>query len=125
MKELIHHTGNYSIIRSDYVQICGGDACAAQILASFEHWTWCHADWDQDSLIYTPWVHIPINEIVESLCGTFKRNKVIESLKVLKAKGFIESKPSPDPIDKTLLYKFNTEIIQTALDNLCTAGGVA
>ena len=89
MKELIHHTGNYSIIRSDYVQICGGDACTAQVLASFEYWTLCRSQWGHDAWIYTS-----INDIVDSLCGTFKRNKVIESLKVLKDKGFLESKSS-------------------------------
>jgi len=117
MKELIHHTGNYSIIRSDYVQICGGDACTAQVLASFEYWTLCRSQWGHDAWIYTS-----INDIVDSLCGTFKRNKVIESLKVLKDKGFLESKSSPEPRDQTLLYKFNTEFIQAALDKHFAAG---
>jgi hypothetical protein len=119
MKELIHHTGNYSIIRSDYVQICGGDACTAQVLASFEYWTLCRSQWGHDAWIYTS-----INDIVDSLCGTFKRNKVIESLKVLKDKGFLESKSSPEPRDQTLLYKFNTEFTQAALDKHFAAGCV-
>ena len=119
MKELIQHTGDYSIIRSDYVQICSGDVCAAQVLASFEYWTLCRSQWGHDDWIYTS-----INDIVDSLCGTFKRNKVIESLKVLKDKGFLESKSSPEPRDQTLLYKFNTEIIQAAIDKHFAAGGV-
>lgn len=123
MKELIRHTGPYSIVRFDYVQICGGDACAAQLLASFEKMTLLRMElqWGE----FDPWLYVSINDLVKSLCGTFKRNKVIESLKILRIKGFIESKPSIEPRDQTLLYKFNTEVIQAAIDKHFAVGGVA
>lgn len=121
MKELIQHTGFYSVIRFDYVQICSGDVCAAQLLSSFEKMTLLRMELgDSDT-----WLYISTNDLVKSLCGTFKRNKVIESLKTLRVKGFIESKSSSDRMDKTLLYKFNTEVVQTALDKHFPAGGVA
>jgi hypothetical protein len=119
MQKLISHTGQCSIVYSDYVAITG-DACAAQILASFEHWTLCRikdSEFDGDH-----WIYISLARIVDSLCGTFKRNKVIESLKILRIKGFIESKSSYDPMDKTLLYKFNVENVQSAINNLRKTG---
>ena len=115
--DLIRHTGHYSIIWSDYVTITG-DACAAQLLAAFEKMTLLRLELSD----FDPWLYVSINDLVESLCGTFKRNKVIESLKILRIKGFIESKPSSDPRDQTLLYKFNTETIQAAIDKFCTTG---
>lgn len=115
MQKLISHTGQFSIVYSDYVAITG-DACAAQILASFEHWT---LDRIKDSEFNGDrWIYISLVGIVDSLCGTFKRNKVIESLKILRIKGFIESKSSYDPMDKTLLYKFNTANVQLAINKL-------
>jgi hypothetical protein len=120
MQKLISHTGQFSIVYSDYVAITG-DACAAQILASFEHWT---LDRIKDSEFNGDrWIYISLVGIVDSLCGTFKRNKVIESLKILRIKGFIESKSSYDPMDKTLLYKFNTENVQSAINKLSKSGG--
>lgn len=111
MRKLIHHTGRFSIVYSDYVGITG-DPCAAQVLSTFETWTYERLK-DGDN---NPWLYVQISDIVNSICGTFKRSKVIESLKILRLKGFIESKSSLDSRDKTLSYKLNIENIQQALN---------
>lgn len=123
------HFGGYSVVRADYLLITG-DACAAQILHSLEHWT-AHRFYEiekveqqnaealKSGVPQTPvpsvWLYEKIQNFVDAICGTFKRNKVIEALKLLKSKGFIESKPSPIPRDQTLLYKFNIDEVEEAL----------
>lgn len=129
MKELIHHTGRFSIIYSDYFEITG-DACAAQLLSSLEYWTKCklsvieeiekqnaEAVRNNAPLLPVPelWLYEKIQDFVDSLCGTFKRNKVLEGLKILKEKGFVESKPSPNPWDKTCFWRMNVEKVRDAL----------
>lgn len=123
------HFGGYSVVRADYLLITG-DACAAQILHSLEHWT-AHRFYEIEKVeqqnaealksgspqspVPSVWLYEKIQNFVDAICGTFKRNKVIEALKLLKSKGFIESKPSPIPRDQTLLYKFNIDEVEEAL----------
>lgn len=129
MREIIHHTGRFSIVYSDYLEITG-DACAAQLLSSLEYWTKCkisvieeiekqniEAAKNNAPLLPVPelWLYEKIQDFVDSICGTFKRNKVLEALKLLKEKGFIESKPSPNPWDKTCFWRIDIEKIQDAL----------
>lgn len=123
------HFGGYSVVRVDYLEITG-DACAAQILHSLEYWT-AHRfreierieqqnaeaikNGGQITPVPSEWLYEKIQTFVEAICGTFKRNKVIEALKLLKNKGFIESKPSSIPRDQTLLYRFNIEKVEQSL----------
>lgn len=123
------HFGGYSVVRADYLQITG-DACAAQILHSLEYWT-AHRfreierieqqnaeaikNGGQITPVPSEWLYEKIQTFVDAICGTFKRNKVIEALKLLKNKGFIESKPSSIPRDQTLLYRFNIEKVEQSL----------
>ena len=131
MKEIIRHTGHFNILYSDYVGITG-DACAAQLLSSLEYWTKCklyvveeverqnaEAAKNNAPLLPVPelWLYEKIQDFVDSICGTFKRNKVLEALKLLKEKGFVESKPSPNPWDKTCFWRMNIKKIQDALDS--------
>lgn len=94
--EVIRHFGNYSIIRSDYVQICGGDVCAAQILSSLEFWTVCELSklpLCQDAWMYAPvlggWLYVSIGELTDSLYGTFDKKEVFKSFKDLIKKGLV------------------------------------
>ena len=123
------HFGGYSVVRVDYLEITG-DACAAQILHSLEYWT-AHRfreierieqqnaeaikNGGQITPVPSEWLYEKIQTFVDAICGTFKRNKVIEALKLLKNKGFIESKPSSIPRDQTLLYRFNIEKVEQSL----------
>jgi len=123
------HFGGYSVVRVDYLEITG-DACAAQILHSLEYWT-AHRfreierieqqnaeaikNGGQITPVPSEWLYEKIQTFVDAICGTFKRNKVIEALKLLKNKGFIESKPSSIPRDQTLLYRFNIEQVEQSL----------
>jgi hypothetical protein len=123
------HFGGYSVVRVDYLEITG-DACAAQILHSLEYWT-AHRfreierieqqnaeaikNGGQITPVPSEWLYEKIQTFVDAICGTFKRNKVIEALKLLKNKGFIESKPSSIPRDQTLLYRFNVEQVEQSL----------
>lgn len=131
VKEIIRHTGHFNILYSDYVEITG-DACAAQLLSSLEYWTKCklyvveeverqnaEAAKNNAPLLPVPelWLYEKIQDFVDSICGTFKRNKVLEALKLLKEKGFVESKPSPNPWDKTCFWRMNIKKIQDALDS--------
>jgi hypothetical protein len=129
MVEILQHFGFYSMVRADYVAITG-DACAAQILSSLEYWTRSkivtieeierrNAESRSESTRFPVpdlWLYEKTQDFVDSLYGTFKRNKVLASLKLLKELGFVETKPSPHPWDQTLLWRLNIENIQEALD---------
>ena len=91
------HFGGYSVVRVDYLEITG-DACAAQILHSLEYWT-AHRfreierieqqnaeaikNGGQITPVPSEWLYEKIQTFVDAICGTFKRNKVIEALKLL------------------------------------------
>jgi hypothetical protein len=129
MVEILQHFGFYSMVRADYVAITG-DACAAQILSSLEYWTRSkivtieeierrNAESRSESTRFPVpdlWLYEKTQDFVDSLYGTFKRNKVLASLKLLKELGFVETKPSPHSWDQTLLWRLNIENIQEALD---------
>lgn len=96
MMELIRHFGNYSIVRFDYVQICAGDICAAQILSSLEFWTICKLNKlpvCQQTWMYAPvldcWLYVSIGELTDSLCGTFSKEQVFKSFKGLIKKELV------------------------------------
>lgn len=113
MKELFKHSGRYSIIRSTYLQMCGGDLCAAQLLAALEDWTVCKLN--GKGSVKTTWLDIHVDSLVDSVCGTFGRDRVLASFDSLKKQGFVEEHPSTG---WTFICRLNISKIQEALDDL-------
>lgn len=116
---IIRHFGEYSIIRFDYIQICDGDICAAQLLSAFEHWTIERLSDDRakDTLL-----NIHVDTIIGCVCGTFGRDRVLSSL---INQEFVEQLPSSNPLGWTFICRLNVEKVQQSLDEIQLKTGAA
>lgn len=130
-RDVLTHHGKYIYRREDFQGICDGDDCAAQILDLMEYWTGCKFDEIKrvrnynksaakfnQSLLPEPtlWLYERIEDFQDGLMNGYKRSYIIQRLKTLKEKGFIQDKYSPNPFDKTKMYALNIEATQSALN---------
>ncbi|ATW59349.1 hypothetical protein Cl131_gp081 [Aphanizomenon phage vB_AphaS-CL131] len=130
-KHLIRHYGKYLYRHEDYQAICQGDDCASQILSLFEFWTICRLEeikrvesYNEQSrrgnipLLQPPglWLYETITDISEGMLDAYGDSSIRRSLKKLIVWEFIDSRKSKHDFDRTKEYKFNTELIQSALD---------
>lgn len=113
MMEIIRHFGNYSIVRSDYVQICDGDICAAQILSLLEDYTAGRLSLSsQPNFDPELWIYSSVQNFIDDLLGVFNKHKIIKALNLLHSMGFVEKKTGVSQ------YRFNIEAVQEALDEV-------
>ncbi len=130
-KYLIKHYGRYIYRHEDYEAICQGDDCAAQILSLFEFWTSCRIEEirrvqsynDQNkrntSLLMqlpTTWLYETTEDISNGILNAYGDSSIRKSIKKLLEWGFLDSRSSKSNFDRTKEYRFNTDVIQTALD---------
>ena len=130
-KYLIKHYGRYIYRHEDYQAICQGDDCAAQILSLFEFWTSCRIEEirrvqsynDQNkkntSLVLqvpTTWLYETTEDISMGILNAYGDSSIRKSIKKLLDWGFLDSRSSKNGFDRTKEYRFNTDLIQTALD---------
>ena len=130
-KYLIKHYGRYIYRHEDYEAICQGDDCAAQILSLFEFWTSCRIEEikrvqsynDQNkrntSLLMqlpTTWLYETTEDISNGILNAYGDSSIRKSIKKLLEWGFLDSRCSKSNFDRTKEYRFNTDVIQTALD---------
>jgi hypothetical protein len=130
-KHLIRHYGKYIYRHEDYQAICQGDDCASQILSLFEFWTTCRLEeikriesYNEQSrrgnipLMQPPdlWLYETITDISEGMLDAYGDSSIRRSLKKLIVWEFIDSRKSKHDFDRTKEYKFNTELIQSSLD---------
>jgi hypothetical protein len=130
-KHLIRHYGRYIYRHEDYQAICQGDDCAAQILSLFEFWTSCRIEEirrvqsynDQNkkntSLVLqvpTTWLYETTEDISIGILNAYGDSSIRKSIKKLLEWGFLDSRSSKNAFDRTKEYRFNTDLIQTALD---------
>ena len=130
-KHLIRHYGKYIYRHEDYQAICQGDDCASQILSLFEFWTMCRLEEikrvesynEQNKRGNTPlmqlpnlWLYETTQDISNGMLNAYGDSSIRKSLKKLITWEFIDCQNSKNDFDRTKEYKFNTELIQSALD---------
>ncbi|MFY7799844.1 MAG: hypothetical protein ACOVQ3_12845, partial [Dolichospermum sp.] len=130
-KHLIRHYGRYIYRHEDYQAICQGDDCAAQVLSLFEFWTSCRIEEirrvqsynDQNkkntSLVLqvpTMWLYETTEDISIGILNAYGDSSIRKSVKKLLDWGFLDSRNSKHNFDRTKEYRFNTDVIQSALD---------
>lgn len=130
-KYLIRHYGKYIYRHEDYRAICQGDDCASQILSLFEFWTSCRIEeikrvqsYNEQSkrgnipLMQPPdlWLYETTTDISDGMLDAYGDSSIRKSLKKLIAWEFIDSRKSKNDFDRTKEYRFNTELIQSSLD---------
>ena len=109
-----------SIIRQDYYELTGRDACAAALLNLFEYWA--NAAIAADATIERPWVGPrPIREFERLLLGIATDKQIRQRLARLEASGFIHSRP-PARRGMAKEYQVLVPEIQAAVDGQITDG---
>ena len=102
-----------SIVRQDYYELTGRDACAAALLNLFEYWA--NAALAADASIERPWVGPrPIREFERLLLGIATDKQIRKRLTQLEASGFIQTKP-PAKRGAAKEYQVQLPEIQQAL----------
>ena len=79
-----------AIVRQDYYELTGRDACAAALLNIFEYWA--NAAIANDPAIERPWVgERPIREFEQMLLGIATDKQIRQRLRRLEERGFIQT----------------------------------
>lgn len=105
---------NFLATREEYIGICNGDVCAAQLLGFFEAFSaWRlekeFPDWD--------WCAFTQQELVERLHHTWGLTKVKQRLMWLRDMGYIEARHNPRyKYDRRTQYRFVSGVVQAAID---------
>ena len=138
-KHLIRHYGKYIYRHEDYQAICQGDDCASQILSLFEFWTICRTEeirrvesYNEQTkrgnapLMQPPslWLYETTTGISDGMLNAYGDSSIRKSLKKLIGWEFIDSRKSKNDFDRTKEYKFNTELIQSSLDQWWNAQSI-
>ncbi|PZO10247.1 MAG: hypothetical protein DCF25_20930 [Leptolyngbya foveolarum] len=107
-----------AIIRQDYYQLTGRDACAAALLNLFEYWA--NAAISTDPSIERPWVGArPIREFEQMLLGIATDKQIRKRLVLLEASGFIQTQP-PARRGAAKMYRVLVPELQQAVSALAS-----
>ena len=81
-----------AIVRQDYYDLMGKDACAAALLNIFEYWA--NAAISANSTVERPWVGArPIREFEQLMLGIATDKQIRKRLAFLEEHGFIQTRP--------------------------------
>ena len=112
-----------AIIRQDYYELTGRDACAAALLNIFEYWA--NAALAHDPTVERPWVGPrPIREFEQRLLGIATDKQIRKRLAQLEARGFIQTQ-RPARRGAAKCYRVMLPEIQQALVGHLTHEGAA
>ena len=108
-----------AIVRQDYYELTGRDACAAALLNIFEYWA--NAAIANDPSIERPWVgDRPIREFEQMLLGIATDKQIRQRFRRLEERGFIETS-APARRGAAKAYRVLVPELQQALsDQLLT-----
>ena len=110
-----------AIIRQDYYELTGRDACAAALLNIFEYWA--NAAIANDPTVERPWVgDRPIREFEQMLLGIATDKQIRKRLLWLEEMGFIETK-APAKRGAAKAYRVMLPEIQGAISGQMTDSG--
>ena len=112
-----------AIIRQDYYELTGRDACAAALLNIFEYWA--NAALANDPTVERPWVGPrPIREFEQRLLGIATDKQIRKRLAQLEERGFIQTQ-RPARRGAAKGYRVMVPEIQQALVGHLTHEGAA
>ena len=124
-----------AIVRQDYYELVGNDACAAALLNIFEYWA--NAALAADPTIERPWVGArPIREFELLLLGIATDKQIRKRLVLLEAQGFIQTKAPAKrgaakeyqvlvpEIQQALLGQMNNQEAAHRSNDLCSVGQI-
>ena len=121
----------FVIRREELLAIADNNDCAAQLLHLFEFWTNAKIDEQHRIQQYNQvaakagspllkyeglWLYESIKQIQAGLLDGYSEKTIRNSLKFLESKGFIKTKPSNIPWDRTKYYVLQIEAVNAALD---------
>ena len=110
-----------AIIRQDYYELTGRDACAAALLNIFEYWA--NAALAHDPTVERPWVGPrPIREFEQMLLGIATDKQIRKRLAQLEERGFIETQ-APAKRGAAKAYRLMLPELQKALVGQITEAG--
>jgi hypothetical protein len=102
-----------AIVRQDYYELTGRDACAAALLNIFEYWA--NAALAHDPTVERPWVgERPIREFEQLLLGIATDKQIRKRLAWIEEQGFIRTR-QPAKRGAAKAYQVNVPEIQQAL----------
>jgi hypothetical protein len=111
-----------AIVRQDYYELMGRDACAAALLNIFEYWA--NAALATDPTVERPWVGArPIREFEQMLLGIATDKQIRKRLILLEERGFIQT-VAPTQRGAAKTYQVWVPEIQQALVGQMTQGTV-
>lgn len=104
-----------AIVRQDYYELTGRDACAAALLNIFEYWA--NAAIANAPTVERPWVgDRPIREFEQMLLGIATDKQIRKRLRRLEEMGFIETK-APAKRGAAKAYRVRLPELQQAISN--------
>jgi hypothetical protein len=102
-----------AIVRQDYYELTGRDACAAALLNIFEYWA--NAALATDPTVERPWIGArPIREFEQLLLGIATDKQIRKRLVLLEERGFIRTR-QPAKRGAAKSYQVNVPELQQAL----------
>ena len=103
------------MLRRDYMGVCGGDACAAMLLAVFEGWTQTRLKgFGADG-----WIYRSRGELRADTLGAFGYERLDAALEKLRGWEFIDRRHNPKAgWDRKWQYRLNIERVQQAINGL-------
>jgi hypothetical protein len=102
-----------AIVRQDYYELTGRDACAAALLNMFEYWA--NSALAADPTVERPWIGArPIREFEQLLLGIATDKQIRKRLAWIEEQGFIRTR-QPDKRGAAKAYQVNVPELQQAL----------
>lgn len=116
-----------AILRKSFIDVCGGDRCAAMLLANFEYWhniklgqSEQEVNKARDNERYSPnlslWVYKSADDLTADLLGEYGRNKVLTGVSHLIDLGYVVAKPdSKDRFNRGRYFLLKPDVVNSAL----------
>ena len=99
------------ILRRAYLNLAGGNHCAAKLIEYFKHWR----EWKLKHH-RTEWIYMPLKYIYEDLMCEHSLHVIRAAIAYLSKLKILEKRNNPDNgQDKTYQYKLNLNILQSLL----------
>lgn len=121
----------YTLLQPDYLIICGGNYCAAKILALFEGWSKSKQDAIEQAKYHnqaaakegleatqdeTTWLYNSLENLRLRMLGEYSVKTIEKALQRLVELGFIKTRFNPKlKWDRTKQYQFQIQAVQTAI----------
>lgn len=115
------------ILRQSYIELCGGDRCAAMLLANFEYWHNVKLDQSEQEIAkardnpdYKPdlslWFYKSSADLEQDLLGCYARKAILKAVTWLIERGYVEWKSDPKNVmSRTRFFQFKPDRVNADL----------